>query len=307
MLRDLRHRWHSAFFELILARLLQELGASLIVEGSNCEGRRPDFSAQFADATVIVEATAPVFHAAAGEAQKDQIPLLDFIESKMPEGWTIGVWQLPAIGPADSKRAFKRTVERMLDVSPPSADDDERELIRRLPTGIIHLHLWPKKTTGRQLAWEASITFCDNSEERIRHAVQRKRSQVRSSAAPVLLAIQASRLSSELEDFDRALFGRGYDRYDERRRFVESGFAPDGIFTENRDTTPTFAGVLAFLTVGFHACTAPVLFRHPRFSGILPEAILQLEQRMYNEESNAIQIQPLTARGLVERLNFVNV
>ncbi len=306
-LHDLRYRWHSTFFEVIVARLLQKFGASLAVEGSNREGRRPDFRAQFSDATVIVEATAPLFHSAAGEGKKDQIPLLDFIESKMPKGWTIGVWQLPAIGPADSKRAFKCTVERMLDVPPPGADDGERELIEELPTGMIHLHLWPKHTTRRQLAWEAPITVCDNAEDRIRHAVQRKRSQVRSSAAPVLLAIQASGPSSGLEDFDRALFGRGYDRFDERRRFVESGFAPDGMFTENRDTTPTFADILAFLTVGFHACTAPVLYRHPRFSGVLPEAILQLEQRIYNEESNAIHMQPSTARGLVERLNFVNV
>jgi hypothetical protein len=307
MLHDLRYRWHSTFFELIVARLLQEFGASLVVEGSNREGRRPDFRAQFSDATVIVEATAPLFHAAAGEAQKDQIPLLDFIESKMPKGWTIGIWQLPAIGPADSKRAFKRTVERMLDVAPPSTDHGDRELIEELPTGIIHLHLWPKNTTRRQLAWEAPITVCDNSEDRIRHAVQSKRSQVRSSAVPVLLAIQASGMSSGLEDFDRALFGHGYDRFDQRRRFGGSGFAPDGIFTENRETTPTFAGVLAFLTIGFHACTAPVLYRHPRFSGILPEAIVQLEQRIYNAESNTIQIQPSTARGLVEQLNFVNV
>jgi hypothetical protein len=90
----------------------------------------------------------------------------------------------------------------------------------------------------------------------------------------VLLAIQASGVSCEWEDFDRALFGRGYDRYDQRRRFVGSGFVPDGMFTENRETTPTFAGVLAFLTVDFHACTAPVLYRHPRFSGRLPEAML---------------------------------
>jgi hypothetical protein len=38
----------------------------------------------------------------------------------MPGGWTIGIWLLPAIGPADAKRAFKRTVERMLDVPPPT-------------------------------------------------------------------------------------------------------------------------------------------------------------------------------------------
>jgi hypothetical protein len=232
---------------------------------------------------------------------------LDFIESKIPEGWTIGIWQLPNIGPADSKREFYRTVEKMLHVPPPKADDEDRELIEELPNGIIHLYLWPKKIANIQVAWEVPISVFDNSEDRIRLAVKSKRSQVRSSDAPVLLAIQASGISSEFEDFDRALFGRGYNLLDERRRLVETGFVPDGIFNEKRDKTPTFAGVLAFLTAGFNACTAPVLYRHPRFSGVLPEAILQLEQRMYNEESHEIHIQPPKAQGLVERLNFVNV
>jgi hypothetical protein len=151
----------------------------------------------------------------------------------------------------------------MLHVPPPSADDKDRELIEELPNGIIHLHLWPKKTTTMQLAWEAPITVFDNSEDRIRHAVKSKGTQVRSSDAPVLLAIQASSISNEFEDFDRALCGRGYDRFDERRRFVGTDFAPDGIFNEKRDKIPTFAGVLAFLSVGFNACTAPVLYRHP--------------------------------------------
>jgi hypothetical protein len=125
--------------------------------------------------------------------------------------------------------------------------------------------------------------------------------------AKLLLAVQASGISSEFEDFDMALFGRGYDRFNERRRLVGTGFAPDGIFNEKRDKTPTFAGVLAFLTIGFNACTAPILYRHPRFSGVLPKAILQLEQRVYNEESNKIQIRSSKAQGLGERLSFVNV
>lgn len=304
---DLRHRWYSTFFELIVARLLQELGASLIFERSNREGRRPDFTAQFPDVTIIVEAIAPVFNAATGDELRYRGPLLDFIESKIPKGWRIGVWQLPNIGPADSRREFYRTVENMLRVPPPSAHDEDKELIEELPTGIIHLHLWPKNTVDKRLIWEAPITFFDNSEARIRHAVESKRSQVRSSDAPVLLAIQASSMSSEFEDFDVALFGRGYDRYDEQRRLVGTGFTPNGIFNEKRDKPPTFAGVLAFLTVGFNACTEPVLYRHPRFSGVLPKALLQLEQRTYNEEPNKVQIQPSKIPDLVKRLNFVNV
>jgi hypothetical protein len=303
----LRYKWHSTFFELIVARLLQELGASLVFERDNREGRRPDFTAHFPDGTVVVEAKAPVFNAAAGEELKNQVPLLNFIESKTPMGWKVGVWQLPNIGSADSKKAFNRTVENMLRVPPPSAEDEDKELIAELPRGIIHLHLWPKNTASVQLAWGAPITVFDNSENRIRHAVQSKRSQVRSSEAPVLLAIQASGISSEFEDFDIALFGRGYDRYDEQRRLVGKGFAATGIFNEQKDKAPTFAGVLAFLTVGFNTCTAPLLYHHPRFSGVLPRALLQLEQRMYNEASNEIQIRTSKAQGLVERLNFVNV
>jgi hypothetical protein len=304
---NFRHRWYSTFFELIVARLLQELGASLIFERSNREGRRPDFTAQFPDVTIIVEAKVTIVNAATGDELKYRIPLLDFIESKIPEGWRIGVWQLPNIGPTDSRREFNRIVEKMLRVPPPSAHDEDKELIEELPTGIIHLHLWPKNTANKRLIFEPPVAFNDNSEARIRHAVESKRSQVRSSDAPVLLAIQASSISSEFEDFDVVLFGRGYDRYDERRRLVGTGFIPSGMFNEKRDKPPTFAGVLAFLTIGFNACTAPVLYRHPRFSGVLPKSLLQLEQRTYNEEPNKIQIQPSKIPDLVKRLQFVNI
>jgi hypothetical protein len=158
ILHDLRHKWHSTFFELIVARLLQELGASLVFEMGNREGRRPDFTARDPDGAIIVEAKAPVFNAAAGEELKNRIPLLNFIESKTPSGWKVGVWQLPNIGPADSKREFNRTVENMLRVPPPSADDEDKELMEELPSGIIHLHLWPKNTASVQLTWEAPIT-----------------------------------------------------------------------------------------------------------------------------------------------------
>lgn len=306
LFHDLRPKWHSTFFELIVARLLQELGGSLVYESINREGKRPDFKAQFPDVTIIVEAKTSIFNEATEEQLKNQVPLLDFIESNIPKGWGVSVWELPTIGPADSKKEFKRTVESMLRLPLPSKDDEDNELIAELPTGIIRLHLWPKNTTSKQLMSDAPIATFDDSENRIRRAIKKKSKQVRGSEEPVLLAIQASGIGSGFDDFDMALFGRGYVRYDEQRRLMETGFTTDGIFNERRVKPPTYAGVLAFLTVGFNSCTSPVLYLHPRFSGILPEALLQLEQRMYNEESNEIQIQPSKAQGLVERLNFVN-
>jgi hypothetical protein len=59
---DLRYKWHSTFFELIVARLLQELGGTLVFENNNRDGKCPDFNTRFPDATIIVEAKAPIFN-----------------------------------------------------------------------------------------------------------------------------------------------------------------------------------------------------------------------------------------------------
>jgi hypothetical protein len=250
---DLREKWHSTFFELIVARILQELGASITIEDINPDGRRPDFRVQFPDAAVTVEAKAPIFDAATGDEPKNRIPLLNYIESKVPAGWRVCVYQLPSIGPADSRKKFERAVQQILDVPPPDENDTDRELMAELAAGIIHLHIFPANLNNERLGWEAPISLVDNSRERIRLAVKRKRRQVRNSQTPVVLAIQASGICTDFEDFDTALFGTGYDRYDEHRRFVETGFMPNGIFSNKSDKAPTFAGVLAFLTVGFHA------------------------------------------------------
>src|SRR4051812_5413005 len=59
--KDLRDKdWFNTFFEFIVARTLQILGASIKVEVPIEETKKnPDFLAQFPDCTIIVEATAP--------------------------------------------------------------------------------------------------------------------------------------------------------------------------------------------------------------------------------------------------------
>src|ERR1051325_6631058 len=183
------HRWKSALFELIVARILQELGATIELEQTNSEGRKPDFTAKFPDETIIVEAVSPVFNADAGVTTKNREPLFRIIESNIPEGWGVGVWELPKIGPNDSRKEFEKTVKQMLSISPPVEGTRDIELVAQISTGTIRLHLWPGKMKSRRLMWEAPITAWDNSKERIRSAVRKKRSQVRSSNNPVLLAI----------------------------------------------------------------------------------------------------------------------
>lgn len=304
---DLRAKWHSTFFELIVARLLQELGASIAIEMTNTDRRRPDFMARFPDLAITVEAKAPVFHATTGEQLKHQIPLLNFLESKIPKGWQVGIWELPKIGPADSRKEFERAVSEMLAINPPEEGDKSKILCTEIATGTIRLHLEPLNSTMKRLMWDAPIHTFNNSKDRICHAVKSKRSQVRNSKAPVILAIEASGISSSYEDFDMALFGHTYSRYGVQNILLEEGFKPDGEFTKPRNKPPTYAGVLAFLTVGFTRITAPVLYHHPRFAGQLPQAFSRLEQRWYNEELNEIQSQPGDIETLLDRLHFVRI
>lgn len=305
--RDLREKWQSTFFELITARILQELGASIVLEAANPDGKRPDFKAQFLDAPVIVEAKSPVFNSETGEELKQRIPLLNYIESKIPNGWLVSVWQVPKIGPADSRKQFERVVDQMLDIPPPYQDGTDRELIEEIGNGIIHLHLIPKSSNNNRLGWEAPISLVDNSRSRIIHAVKSKRKQVRNSQTPVLLAIQASSISSRFEDFDMALFGGECAHIGQNHRVIKTTFLPNGIFNNKSDRAPTYAGVLAFLNVDFNICVGPILYHHPRFSGTLPNEILRLEQRKYNEITNRIETVPSRFPDLSEMLNLVKV
>jgi len=83
------------------------------------------------------------------------------------------------------------------------------------------------------------------------------------------LAIQASGIISDIKDFGKALFGKHYEAYDSNLLLVERGFKADGLFMKG-EGEPTFAGILAFITVGFTSCSAPVIYHHPRFTNSLP-------------------------------------
>ena len=198
MMNSLRERWSSAFFELVVARLLQEMGATIAIEVTSPSGKRPDFSASFADCAVVVEATTPVVNGEVGELAKRRIPLLDFIESHKPAGWSVGVSELPDIGYAESRLPFQRAVRGMLDVPPPRDCDEQREVVRELSSGTIRMMLVPNRVVEADvLLWESGMGYCDNTESRIVHAVRRKRGQVRDVTLPVLLAIEAGGLSSD--------------------------------------------------------------------------------------------------------------
>ena len=300
-------RWYDTLFELIVARILQEMGAEVSFEIKNQEGKCPDFIARFSDTAIIVEAVSPLFNPEVEGKSTRRIPLLNFIESKVPDGWRVAVWELPDIGRSDSKIEFKKAIERMLAIPPPTDSSIDVERALELSTGLIRLHLWPSISQGIKVLVEPVLTAWGDSEKRIKYVIHRKRKQVRSSDLPVLLAVQNTSISGSFEDYDIALFGRTFDRYDQLMRLVEVGFSPTGILNEKRDKAPTYSGVLAFLQMGFLGGTPPVLYQHPRFSGTLPKAVLELELRRYDEQAACIRVKESENADMMQGLRFVRV
>jgi hypothetical protein len=109
----------------------------------------------------------------------------------------------------------------------------------------------------------------------------------------------------EREDYDRALFGLTFERVDQYGKTVATGFDPVGVFGANRPEPPTCAGVLAFMEMGFPGVADPVLYLHPRFTGVLPESLKRLEQRTLSA-GKGIHVERATIHNFMSSLGFVS-
>ncbi len=303
----LRTNWEDNFFELIVARTLQEQGAEISYEPPTERQRHPDFLARFPEGDVIVEAVAPKYNESEWKAVTEYQPLLGIMEQLVPHGWTLWVLELPNLGPSASKMAFKKAVTAMLSKLPrlDTGSDEQIEFVEHLDAGTISFYAWRDlKGNQRKISIEPAFSMMDNSEGRIRYAVARKRSQARDSDHPVILAIQAGS-TTDAEQFDIALFGRTFATLNRLRVQTETGFSPSGVFAAKRDGPPTFAGVLAFFNVGFREFPPPMLYEHPRFGGQLPKPIFDLHRRRYDPVQSQIIDVPSAETLDLSDLKFV--
>ena len=272
-------RYGSAFFELILGRTLQTLGATLEVEKALESGRRPDFHAHFAESTIIIEAVSPNFDAPFGEEFRIRNPLTNIVESLVPDGWSVMISHLPNIGPNDSKREFKTKVAKIMAALPASAPGAELTVQEELPTGQIRFRFISSRAGCAPIMEEVSAAHFSNFDQILEQKLRKKRDQVKQQVGeslPALLAVEYA-WDDTLEDFDSALYGRTTESFDSSLQTV-SRFRQGGLFAGNTEDEPTFAGILAY-RVGCTSVHGPVLYRHPRFSGRLPKALNKLECR----------------------------
>jgi len=305
--RMLHERWHSAFFELIVGRTLQVLGATIEVEPGGASDTRVDFVARFPDAIVAAEAVSPIFGPEVGETAKRRNALLDIVESESPPDVWVMVSSLPDLGPQDSKKRFRSTVRRLLaeaeDVTTAPVDVTEE-----LSEGMIHLTLVKKgagATAGRSVGIEPALTTWDDTEQRVRRAIARKRRQGRQADIPALVAVHATGIASSYEEVDMALFGREVATVGPDGHLLGTRFEADGVFAGGSGE-PTWAAALVFLNVGFLGGPDPILYLHPRFEGRLPEALGALERGTYDTELDAIVIEEPSSTGILGALRFVS-
>jgi hypothetical protein len=303
---DFRTRdWGSVFFELIVARTLQLMGASIEVEVPIAEtNKRPDFVVRFPDGVITVEATVPEINHLINQRSSDNEDLVQIIETLTPANWSVAVWRLPKLGPRDSKKNFKRTIQEIFAVLPAIPNPDQEPIDVELDYGELRLTIRPGRKGKRAVGVRGMASGPDDTEQKIRSIVDRKKKQVRKASSPVILAVSSSPFG-EREDYDRALFGLTYEKVDHEGKTIETGFHPVGAFGAKRFEPPTYAGVLAFTEVGFPAVADPVLYIHPRFDGSLPESLRRLEQRRYREGSG-VEVEPATIHNVARPLGFVS-
>jgi hypothetical protein len=279
--KDLESRWESAFFELIVARTLQALGAEIAYEVPIASsGRKPDFHAAFPDVDITVEAVSPVFDGEVLAKRKSHADLSRVVEELVPEGVSAWLRSLPDLGPSDSKKEFKAAARRLL--QPPFDWTEDEPFVTReeeLESGLLRITLHSRSPGYPKISASPAYGGFSNSIQRILHAVGKKRDQVRGAGRPVVLAINASGMSSSFEDFDTALLGGETAFPDEEGRILYQRFICNGDLSRSKSESPAFAGILGFVEVGFRSERDPVLWIHPRFHGWLPANLLRLEYR----------------------------
>lgn len=277
--KGLEHQWINSLFELIVARYLQILGGKLSYEQPNKDGRKPDFKARFDDYTLIVEATAPEFDISLSEEEKYDAQVIRIIEERIPSDWCVLLDTIPKYGPSESKSNLKLAIEELFSNLPDNDDNYPYEVQKRLPQGFLTLTIFPGQEYEKSIIGGPTYsTWCD-TKQRIKRAIKKKRSQVRGSKNPVILAVLASGISSDFIDFNQVVFGleTAYLGFDRKPYKVE--FNANGEFAKGQGT-PTYAGLMAFTKLTPFGCRGPILYIHPRFGGNLPSQFDKIEQRI---------------------------
>lgn len=181
-LRAERHH-QDGFFELVVGRALQELGAEIECEPKDLpSGKRPDFVATFPDGTVYVEAVRPVMDRELGAVAGPEAPIAKLVEDSVPPGWAADIKALPRVRPDEPKRHIKAFLRREMDLPPPTHADEEVEIKGTFEQGEIRVVLFPQARhglrPGTKVAMHNAVAFYPDDRTPLLNAVKRKYEQL---------------------------------------------------------------------------------------------------------------------------------
>jgi hypothetical protein len=310
----LRHEQHhkDGFFELVVARTLQELGADIECEPENPIDRsRVDFVATFSDETVFVEAVSPLLDKELGAILERESPLTQLIKDNVPPGWAADVKELPNVGPDESKRHIKAHLQSEMNISPPTRVDEEVEVRGSFEQGDLRVILFPQSRHGlgadTKIAGSNLIEYFPNDHAALLGALQRKYRQLRNLDGTCLVALNMFSTTASRDDLDRALFGTSVSQFDRAWNEVRRYRRRDGLFAGGTGE-PTISGVIAFPEVGFLRCADPMLWVHPRFEGTFPRVLNDLETRYAPSAPDTnpeVIVRPARKTDVLRNLGFV--
>jgi hypothetical protein len=297
--------WRQVYFELVVGRFLQVLGATLDYEPVGANGRKVDWQATFPDGkTCYVEATSPVTNAWLETGAKARGPLLQIIEDLAAPGWSVIVSRVPDVGPRESRGEFKRVIREIMATLPDAATvgpDDHLERSRRITQGDIKLRFLPVRYASGAIVMSSGGAGYDDTALRIEDAIRDKRAQGRAFPGEVLLAIDAP--FGDREDCDSAIFGHAYSVLGDDFRVVEQGFRPDGALSRQRRLE--YPAVLVFKGLRVDAGRDPVLYVHPKLDRALPPALDPLEHHWL--EGGAIRRAAARRERILDGLGFASL
>ena len=308
LFKALIKNWDSGFFELSVAIALHGLNAELEYETESGKGNTYiDFLVKCPDMNILIEAVAPQINRTIGKHMSDINPLITIIENNLPKGWLIWPTDLPYISPSESKKDFKAQIIKALNIPPPINENEVREITIPYNEGIIGIRLIAGDSNKQynRIAASPAFAFHDDTVERVKHALQKKRSKSKKDTTPLIIAIRGAAFAkNDYEEFDIALFGRTTATVDNFGNVLKKGFDANGEMAKSTSEIPTIAGVLVFSQVGWSSCTPPVLYIHPKYKGPFPKSFMQLEHREYVSDLG-IKIKPATYNPF-ENIKFVD-
>jgi hypothetical protein len=302
--KRLRNDWQAHWFEIVVGRYLQVLGARVDYQPRGTNGTEIDFRATFPDGGVSIECVSKRFNKEMHASVATNERLTNMIDKIGPIGWLLDIGHLPPVTPDEFQPALPELAAWFKQLPAPVKDGPR--LTYRAEVGTSWLLFdavpWPLATAPLHIGPAVGGIVDDIKVLRDALIDSHKRRQARGAQPPVLLAVDCPFFGPDAHDFDQALFGQSVQHLGLHRETVGFSFNSNGLLVSDADIP--FAGVMAFLDMGMTSAGDPLLYLNPHQEWSYPSAIAGHEQRTWTP--SGVAVRPATREPIIDGIGFVD-